>query len=868
MKNIKLIALCIVTVLCFSIIASAEAPKFTDVPESAWYYTDVMNAVDLGLISGKTTTTYCPDNNLTYAEAMKLAACMHQLSYLGKITLKVGDPWYVEYVNYCEEVGIARKSYPLDSNATRAGYMELFANALPDDRLPVINYVPTGSIPDVPENAGYAAAVYKLYRAGIVGGVDAKRNCNPGANIKRSEVAAILSRMMDETKRVRFDIGTPEKTDPLVITAHPQSITLEKAEKVTATVAASGGKAPYTYLWELAIDEYWYSADLLIWLEPEVSTMLIGYTTDTITFNFPGDADGGAAIRCRVTDALGNSVISDMAMLFIKGEDKEEPKVEETETPKVEETEPPKTEEPTPENTFAFVTELPETTHIVVGDDITLEVKVTGGKEPYTYQWYHGEFVIPTKTYTKSPKFENAAKVSFTVLPEFVPPSDNVQSTFSCEVTDADGNKLNTSTGIKDTTPNDMPLTIVKQPYRLTKPVYAAALTLDIEVYGGKKPYSYEWHYYTGYRNQTAKITGSNGVRFFDSELSLSMYPENDKLNSKIYCVVTDAAGNSVTSDTIVPCEDFLMMNFESKTEVNGSTVIVARMASGVLRKGDKIAILNAYDSETGNRYFATATVQKIEMFDKEYDVAAGHDRVAITLSGVKEFATREEIAPFVSESENKASNVVFAQLAGALSISCDRDYVAKAKGNPVALTFTVSGGDTVEKVVLEKFVDGKWEFVENVQEKPAYTYVALGKNIENLGDKGIYRAVVTDKKGTTAISNEVTVEMLNFRFVSMPEETITAKSGTPLILSVKAEGGVEPYTYQWYEWRKETNGFSLFPLNGYNTSTVLYEGAKTDTLTFKVQSYLVNNTQKGILCKVTDAEGNEIKTNKILIKN
>ena len=255
-------------------------------------------------------------------------------------------------------------------------------------------------------------------------------------------------------------------------------------------------------------------------------------------------------------------------------------------------------------------------------------------------------------------------------------------------------------------------------------------------------------------------------------------------------------------------------------------------------------------------------------MFNKEYDVAAGHDRVAITLSGVKEFATREEIAPFVSESENKASNVVFAQLAGALSISCDRDYVAKAKGNPVALTFTVSGGDTVEKVVLEKFVDGKWEFVENVQEKPAYTYVALGKNIENLGDKGVYRAVVTEKKGTTAISNEVTVEMLNFRFVSAPEETITAKSGTPLILSVKAEGGVEPYTYQWYEWRKETNGFSLFPLNGYNKDAVLYEGAKTDTLTFKVQSYLVNNTQKGILCKVTDAEGNEIKTNKILIKN
>ena len=96
MKNIKLISLSIALMLCFALIVNAQVPKFTDVPESAWYYTDVMNAVDLGLINGKTTTTYCPDNNLTYAEAMKLAACMHQLSHFGKITLKVGDPWYIE----------------------------------------------------------------------------------------------------------------------------------------------------------------------------------------------------------------------------------------------------------------------------------------------------------------------------------------------------------------------------------------------------------------------------------------------------------------------------------------------------------------------------------------------------------------------------------------------------------------------------------------------------------------------------------------------------------------------------------------------------------------------------------------------------
>jgi len=45
-----------------------------------------------------------------------------------------------------------------------------------------------------------------MYRAGIVQGVDEAHNCNPNANIKRSEVAAILTRMMNEVERISFNI--------------------------------------------------------------------------------------------------------------------------------------------------------------------------------------------------------------------------------------------------------------------------------------------------------------------------------------------------------------------------------------------------------------------------------------------------------------------------------------------------------------------------------------------------------------------------------------------------------------------------------------------------------------------------------------
>ena len=131
-----------------------------------------------------------------------------------------GNPWYKPYVDYCKEKKIIDKEYNYTANATRAGYMEIFANALPDEGLAAINNIPDDSIPDVPSSKAYAPAIYKLYRAGILTGVNEAHNCNPLASIKRSEVAAILTRMMKEDKRARFNMGEeakePEVTEPEV----------------------------------------------------------------------------------------------------------------------------------------------------------------------------------------------------------------------------------------------------------------------------------------------------------------------------------------------------------------------------------------------------------------------------------------------------------------------------------------------------------------------------------------------------------------------------------------------------------------------------------------------------------------------------
>ena len=203
---ISLSAAVLLAVGMISPAAAYTANPFTDVSASAWYYADVMNAVRSGLVNGKTGSTFCPDEYLTYAEAVKLAACMNQLWWTGTVTLAPASsfPWYQPYVDYAWMTGIIAEERDWGANASRGGFMAIFASALPADALTAINTVPDGSIPDVSIYDPNGAAIYALYRAGIVQGSDEAHACYPYHYIRRSEVAAILTRMMDVSARLYF----------------------------------------------------------------------------------------------------------------------------------------------------------------------------------------------------------------------------------------------------------------------------------------------------------------------------------------------------------------------------------------------------------------------------------------------------------------------------------------------------------------------------------------------------------------------------------------------------------------------------------------------------------------------------------------
>ena len=313
----KIISIMLAAIMCLLMFGTAFAAEmtFTDVHEGDWYYEDVKYAVENGLINGRTEDRFAPEGMLTYAETIKLAACMNQLYNEGAVTIASGEPWYQPYVEYCMMNEIIDSEYEWARPVSRSEYIAVFAKALPEEAFEEINNIPDGSIPDVNADASYYEDVYKMYRAGIVTGSGEEHRFMPNERIKRAEVAAILARMMDPERRVPFEMTHYRE---FMITIQPEYANVTVGGTAVFITAVIGGKAPYTRKWEKSKDgETWVDLD-----ETDNATGTDGFTlmlNDVKEEQFTNYY----MFRCTITDSIGTSLTTVIAKL-VKVEKPEE----------------------------------------------------------------------------------------------------------------------------------------------------------------------------------------------------------------------------------------------------------------------------------------------------------------------------------------------------------------------------------------------------------------------------------------------------------------------------------------------------------------------------------------------------------------
>lgn len=191
---------------------------FSDVAEGAWYAPAVITAYEYGLLDGRGDGCFAPEERITIAEALTIAArmrCVYQTGSEDALgTAEAGERWYAPYVAYLQGENLLDGRYEgfYLLPASRAQLAGIFAFALPADQYDEPNaalvteaYASGDYITDVTDETPYRSEILLMYRRGLLNGMDTSGSYCPDRSVTRAEVAALMQRMLLPELRLTLD---------------------------------------------------------------------------------------------------------------------------------------------------------------------------------------------------------------------------------------------------------------------------------------------------------------------------------------------------------------------------------------------------------------------------------------------------------------------------------------------------------------------------------------------------------------------------------------------------------------------------------------------------------------------------------------
>lgn len=213
----------------FKKVRSYAPGVYADVPSEAWYEENLRTVYELGLTED--AAAFTPGGRLTLRETVSLAVRLNR-TYNNWSAPGLSD------LQYALNMGIVGSDDYSDYNvpATRRSFAAIMAKALPGEALHGINAITDGAIPDVSMSDPGAAAIYALYRAGVLLGVDVQGTFRPDNYITRATAAVALSRMVDPALRQSISL-LAEQSYQVTLTPASLSLTPGMVRMLTVTVS-------------------------------------------------------------------------------------------------------------------------------------------------------------------------------------------------------------------------------------------------------------------------------------------------------------------------------------------------------------------------------------------------------------------------------------------------------------------------------------------------------------------------------------------------------------------------------------------------------------------------------------------------------
>lgn len=205
----------------------AYAGQFSDLTTASPFYDNVAALYEYGLSQGRLDGTYGLQDPMTVGEVVIFAGRIRSIYRSGDAEAGPGryggegGPAALGYLRYlqAEKVLGTELDGRLAAPAVRAEVAHVLANVLPAEELPLINdqivtegYASRKFITDVTEYTPYYRDILFLYRAGLSVGSGETGSFLPEEPITRGAAAAMLTRLVDPSLRLRPDWTLSERT--------------------------------------------------------------------------------------------------------------------------------------------------------------------------------------------------------------------------------------------------------------------------------------------------------------------------------------------------------------------------------------------------------------------------------------------------------------------------------------------------------------------------------------------------------------------------------------------------------------------------------------------------------------------------------
>ncbi|MBO4524810.1 MAG: hypothetical protein J5723_09045 [Ruminococcus sp.] len=445
-------------------------------------------------------------------------------------------------------------------------------------------------------------------------------------------------------------------------------------------------------------------------------------------------------------------------------------------------------------STLSF-TKLPEDVYISEGGSGEMNVEISGGLAPYTYQWYKDGVEI-----------NDSNSATFTVTSA---------GNYNCKVTDSLGQEITGRYGtvyiVDDLIISSNLSEMVIMP--------ASGTTLRVTANGGKSPYSYQW-----YKNDVA-INGAKNQSY--GALSAGSY----------YCIVTDNSGQSVKSKTCeVIAKLAITLQPESKTVASGNTAPLAvGMSGGKLpytyqwyRNGSAIS------EATERVYYAASSGNYYCLIKDASGQSITTNTAIVTVANAIRITSQTTNYPAITPSGSTKLFVNATGGYGSLSYQWYKDGTAISGATTSTVTATATGRYyCVIKDTLGQSATSSTVTVVNVititGQTGAYPVLTSGSSVSlsvsatggygslsyqwyknnsaisgatsktySATAAGTYYCRISDSIGQIKYTSNIIV--VNKLSISSQSGSVTISEGSSTTLSVNVSGGYGSIKYQWYK--------------------------------------------------------------------